>query len=221
MNNSRFTSPIDGNNQFFDDTTQSVKPVVASLNKPTNARLSSLSGLEDQELGDNKGSGTTSTTGGSVSVVKLNQTQGSGATAGSQTRATDDDSTNIVGNSVGNASQVVDGRAAIAAEFAEKIVPTENPLLGLASQTYSLAIYLMNSDEYKQLLGSDKKILPSTELILQSGGAPVGQRNKFFDVDFFIDNLNLDSVISSQGTSSPHNAVKFDFNILEPSGITF
>ena len=221
VNNSRFTSPIDGNNQFFDDTTQSVKPVVASLNKPTNARLSSLSGLEDQELGDNKGSGTTSTTGGSVSVVKLNQTQGSGATAGSQTRATDDDSTNIVGNSVGNASQVVDGRAAIAAEFAEKIVPTENPLLGLASQTYSLAIYLMNSDEYKQLLGSDKKILPSTELILQSGGAPVGQRNKFFDVDFFIDNLNLDSVISSQGTSSPHNAVKFDFNILEPSGITF
>ena len=38
VQNSRFTTPINGNNQFFDDTTQEVKPVVASLNKNTNAR---------------------------------------------------------------------------------------------------------------------------------------------------------------------------------------
>ena len=74
-NGGRFTTPIDGNNQFFDDITQEVKPVVASLNKNTNARLSSLSGLEDQQLGDAKGSGSTSTVGGANPVVKLSQTQ--------------------------------------------------------------------------------------------------------------------------------------------------
>ena len=62
-NGGRFTTPIEGNNLFFDDITQEVKPVVASLNKPTNARLSSLSVIENQQLGDNKGSGTTSTVG--------------------------------------------------------------------------------------------------------------------------------------------------------------
>lgn len=220
-NNGRFTTPIVGNNQIFDEVTGSTKPVIASANKPTNARASNLSVVEDQQLGDNKGSGTTSTVGGGNAVVKQTQTQAAGGTQGSLSRATDDDSTNIERNNIGNTSQVVEGRAAVAAEFMETIVPTDNPLLGLASQTYTLSIYLMDSDEYKQLLSSDKKILPSNELILQSGGAPVGERNEFFDVDFFINNLNLKSVINTQGSGSPHNAVKFDFEILEPAGITF
>ena len=221
VENSRFTTPITGNNQFFDDITQEVKPVTESLNKNTNARLSSLSVIEDQALGDVKGSGTTSTVGGSTPVVKLNQTQNNLSSGESLKRATDDDSTTVVSNSVGTASQVVDGRTEVAAEFMQTITPAANKLAGLASQTYAISIYLMNSDEYAQLLGTDKKTLPTEQLILQSGGAPVGQRNKFFDLDFYIENLELQTTIGTQSTASPHNVVKLSFDILEPNGITF
>jgi hypothetical protein len=222
VQNSRFTTPINGNNQIFNDTTQEVKPVVASLNKNTNARISSLSVTEDEALGDVKGSGTTSTVGGSKPVVKLSQTQNQNNLSGeSLKRSTDDDSTTVVSNSVGTASQVVEGRTEVAAEFMQTITPSPNKLAGLASQTYAVSIYLMNSDEYTQLLGTDKKTLPTDQLILQSGGAPVGQRNKFFDLDFYIENLELVTTIGTQGTGSPHNVVKLSFDILETNGITF
>ena len=223
-NNGRFTTPIAGNNQYFDDITQEVKPVVASLNKNTNARLSSLSGLEDQALGDVKGSGTTSTVGGANAVRKITTTQNQNsvqATGQDLQRATDDDSTTVVSNSVGNASQVVEGRAAVAAEFMEPIVATPNKLAALASQTYSISIYIMNMDEYKQLLATDKKTLPTDQLIIQSGGAPVGQRNEFFDLDFYIEDLEIRCAIGTQETQSPHNVQTLKFNILEPQGITF
>ena len=222
VENSRFTTPITGNNQFFDDTTQEVKPVVASLNKNTNARLSSLSGLEDQALGDVKGSGTTSTVGGSTPVVKLNQTQNQNNLSSGESlkRSTDDDSTTVVSNSVGTASQVVEGRAEVAAEFMQTIKPAPNKLAGLASQTYTISIYLMNQEEYKQLLGTDKKTLPTDQLLMQSGGAPVGKRNRFFDLDFFIENLEFTAKIGYQGTQSPHNVLTMDFEVLEPNGIT-
>ena len=222
-NGGRFTTPIEGNNLFFNDTTQEVKPVVASINKNTNARLSSLSVTEDQALGDVKGSGTTSTVGGSKPVVKLNQTQNQNNLSSGESlkRSTDDDSTTVVSNSVGTASQAVEGRAEVAAEFMQTITPAPNKLAGLASQTYAISIYLMNSDEYAQLLGTDKKTLPTEQLILQSGGAPVGQRNKFFDLDFYIENLELQTTIGTQSTASPHNVVKLSFDILEPNGITF
>jgi len=227
VNQSRFTAPITGNNQFFDDTTQSVKQVEASVAKPTNARLSSLSGLEDQELGDNKGSGTTSNVGGNVPVRKITATQNNTANTGvitsnngSAIRAVDDDSIDGERNSVGNASQVVEGRAAVAAEFMEPIVSTPNKLASLASQTYSISIYIMNMDEYKQLLSTDKKTLPSDQLIIQSGGAPVGQRNEFFDLDFYIEDLEIRCAIGTQETNAPHNVQTMKFNILEPQGIT-
>ena len=227
----RFTTPIEGNNQFFDDTTVSVKPVVASLNKPTNARLNQLSGPEDVQLGDNKGSGSTSTVGGANPVRKISSTQNRISSTQSQSnvqgngqdlqRAIDDDSTTSVNNSVGTASQVVEGRVAVAAEFMEPIVATPNKLAALASQTYSISIYIMNLDEFKQLLSTDKKTLPTEQLIIQSGGAPPEQRNPFFDLDFYVEDLEIRCAIGTQETQSPHNVQTMKFNILEPQGITF
>ena len=235
----RFTTPIAGNNFFFDDVEQEVKPVIDSLNKPSNATQSNLRVFEDQQLGDNKGSGSTSTVGGATPVVKLSQTQNrgvigpnggptivqsggaGGAGGGSLARATDDDATTVTSNSVGTASQVVEGRVAVAAEFMKPIVAKPNKLAALASQTYSISIYIMNMDEYKQLLATDKKTLPTDQLIIQSGGAPVGQRNEFFDLDFYVEDLEIRCAIGTQETQSPHNVQTMKFNILEPQGITF
>ena len=236
VDNARFTTPIVDDNFFFDDVDQEVKPVINSLNKPSNATQSNLRTFEDQQLGDNKGSGSTSTVGGAQPVVKLSQTQNKGpvgsngvsttlesggtSPGGSLARATDDDSTTTTPNSVGNASQVVEGRVAVASEFLETIVPTPNKLASLASQTYSISIYIMNMDEYKQLLSTDKKVLPGDQLIIQSGGAPVGQRNEYFDLDFYIEDLEIRCAIGTQETQSPHNVQTMKFNILEPQGIT-
>ena len=223
VDNSRFTTPLI-NNQIFDDATNEIKPVVASLNKNSNALSSNLSGVDDAQLGD------TNIVGGNQTVIKLSQTQnkgtigpggGSSIVGTNDYRQNDDDNATIASNSVGSASQVVEGRAEVAAEFLKTITPTPNKLAGLASQTYSISIYLMDSAEYKQLLSSDKKILPSDQLLIQSGGAPVGQRNKFFDLDFYLENLEITTTIGTQATNSPHSVVKMDFDILETNGITF
>jgi len=214
----RFTSPIVGNRQLFDDVTQEVKPVVASQNKPTNARVSTLSTTEDAQLGDVKGSGAESTVGGANAVRNTAQT---GASNLNQSQSISDDATQKASNSVGNASQQVEGRTEIAAEFLQTIVPTANPLAGLASQTYTISVYLMDKDEFKQFLFSDKKTLPTQQLLMSSGGAPIGQRNKYFDLDFYPENLEFKAMIGTQATGSPHNVVTMSFEVLEPQGITF
>ena len=212
----RFTSPIVGNQQIFDDVTQEVIPVVASQNKSTNARISKLSTDETAQLGDAKGSGSESTVGGAIPVRNTAQTG-----ASNQGQRIDDDATQRVNNSVGNASQQVEGRTEIAAEFLQTIVPTANPLAGLASQTYTISIYLMDKDEFKQFLFTDKKTLPTQQLLMSSGGAPIGQRNKYFDLDFYPENLEFKAMIGTQATGSPSNVVTMSFEVLEPQGITF
>jgi len=246
---SRFTSPVIGNDLVFDtDVVDQIVPDLESKNKPTNARRSILDNDEIDQLGDLKGSGATSTVGGGAPVKKIGQTQtsavaettggavtplsgndlntgtGTGGGAGGKVEvAPGDDAFSNNRNSVGNAINAdgVEGRTSIAEEFLKPIKASPNPLLGLASQTYSVSIYMMNRSEYVQFLGTDKKILPTKQLILQSGGAKPEERNKYFDVDFYIENIEFETVLGSQGSGAPHNVTKLTFDILEPQGITF
>ena len=197
-----------------------VVPILDSQNKPTNARKAELSGIDEAGLGDAKGSGTTSTTGGNRVVIDTDNVN-SKANATTTGQITNDDAVQTTKNSVGDASQSVEGRTVIADEFLKTIVPTSNRLSGLASQTYTISIYLMDKEEFTQFLSTDKKILPSQQLIMQSGGAPFGQRNKYFDVDFYPENLEFKCQIGKQGSGSPHNVVTMKFDVIEPQGITF
>ena len=197
-----------------------VVPVLDSQNKPTNARKAELSGIDEAGLGDTKGSGTTSTAGGNRVVIDTDNVN-SRANATNTGQITNDDAVQTTKNSVGDASQSVEGRTVIADEFLKTIVPTSNPLSGLASQTYTISIYLMDKEEFTQFLSTDKKVLPSQQLIMQSGGAPFGQRNKYFDVDFYPENLEFKCQIGKQGSGSPHNVVTMKFDVVEPQGITF
>ena len=224
----RFTSPVTGNDQVFKTN---VTQVLSSSSKPTNAIVRELSIENQEQLGDLKGSGSTSTVGGDATVRKVTQTQTSpgGSTAnftsnGSNVQvAPGDDALQSNRNSTANAINAdgVEGRTTIAAEFLKPIVASPNPLLGLASQTYAISIYMMNRTEYVQFLGTDKKTLPTKQLILQSGGAKPEERNKYFDLDFYIENVEFQTVINSQGSGSPHNVTNLTFDIMEPQGITF
>lgn len=118
----------------------------------------------------------------------------------------------------------VGGRPVIANEFLAPIVPRPNKLANLASQTYTVSIYLLNKGEYKEMVEKQTKYLGNKSIIMQSGGISgnsfIGQRNKYFDVDFYIDEVEIHSAIHSQATSSPHNVLTLKFSVIEPNGIT-
>jgi hypothetical protein len=57
----------------------------------------------------------------------------------------------------------------------KQIVPRGNILDRFASYTYRASVYLMTSDQYQQLIRSQKKSINGYNLLFQSGGAPASQ----------------------------------------------
>jgi hypothetical protein len=162
-----------------------------------------------------------STIGGAANLLNVVKTQTlNGSAANFSGVSTGDDGYSADQNATASAN-VVDGRTSIASEFLQTITAAPNILSALASQTYTISIYLMNIEEYDKLISSDKKTLPSQQLIMQSGGATIGERNPFFDLDFYPENIEFKCMVGTQGVGSPHNAVTLQFDVLEPQGITF
>jgi hypothetical protein len=67
--------------------------------------------------------------------------------------------------------------------------------------------------------------LASYSLLMQSGGAsstPVAgiTRNEFFQLDYYIDNLEIKSTITGKGSGRAHNAATISFTVTESTGIT-
>jgi len=102
-----------------------------------------------------------------------------------------------------------------------RIIPQGNVLDKFSSYTYNISIYLTNSDEYRNISTGRGTSLSGANLLMQSGGAPTGQRNQEFPLDFYIDELRIRSIISGKGTGGAHNAVDLSFRVYEPYGVTF
>lgn len=100
-----------------------------------------------------------------------------------------------------------------------RIVPQENVLSRYNNYTYNIAIYIMDQEDYASFR-SKPRLLPGNQLLIQSGGSPVGERNQFFPLDFYIDDVRIRSLVSGRGTSGAHNAVSLEFRIFEPNGIS-
>ena len=128
-----------------------------------------------------------------------------------------------------------------AAETIEpNIKPRPNVLDEFASYTYSASVYLMSPDQYEQILSTSNKRVDGYNLLFQSGGAAnnrggpraVGDasiaapdaadagRNPFFDNDFYIDSITLETLPMGKGTNAVHNASLLKFTVVEPNGIT-
>jgi hypothetical protein len=174
--------------------------------------------LEDNEdLGNVEGA---SVVGGDRVTRSLVQTQNNGPFAPNDDNR--DQTSVVVGSGTAEG-----GRPQIAPEFLAPIISQPNPLAKLASMTYTISIYIMNIEEYQRLLVSQKKVLPTQQLIIQSGGIDKGlgfgsgQRNKYFDVDFYLDDLVIDSSIGTQSGTRAHNALAMKFTVVEPTGVTF
>ena len=123
------------------------------------------------------------------------------------------------------------------------VTPQANILDQYSSYTYSISIYLMSPEDYRRLMSSQQRYIPGYLLLMQSAGAPtasdiqatpgvadVGEvpggpsltqgRNQFFPLDYYIDDLELTSVIPGKGTGMPHSVTELKFRITEPNGIT-
>lgn len=120
----------------------------------------------------------------------------------------------------------------INASFNGKFSPQPNVLDQYASYTYSLSWYLMAPASYKKIQETGKLTTDGLELLVQSGGAPTGSsggttsgstapgRNTYFSHDYYINNLEITSVLQGKGSEISHNLSSLKFTVIEPMGIS-
>jgi len=120
----------------------------------------------------------------------------------------------------------------INSSFSQRIVPQPNVLDEYASYTYAITWYLLTPDQYNEMTRTQKKNCASWQLLMQSAGAPTqvsgatsnstatAGRNKFFDKDYYIDDLEIDSLVPLKGTGAANTATDIRFRVTEPNGIT-
>jgi hypothetical protein len=121
------------------------------------------------------------------------------------------------------------------------IRPRPNVLDEFASYTYSASVYLLSPEQYTQMLTSTVKRVDGYNLLFQSAGAANNRggpkspgaasgpsqsgaldagRNPFFDNDFYIDAITIETLPLGKGTNAVHNAASLKFTLVEPNGIT-
>lgn len=109
-----------------------------------------------------------------------------------------------------------------------KIEPKPNILDQYASYTYSISWYLLTPDQYNTMLTTQKKNIAGWQLLMQSGGAAaqantsdaVAGRNQYFSLDYYLDDLEIETLIPLKGTGMCHGASKLRFKVTEPNGLT-
>jgi hypothetical protein len=121
-----------------------------------------------------------------------------------------------------------------------------NALTRYSSYTYNIGIYILKPEQYNTYITSKNITIPNGQLLMASGGAPLssnsqaptnnnvqtgsspnqpGQqlgdgRSQFFPLDYYLDDIKLESIQQGKGTRSAHNVTKISFKITEPNGIS-
>ena len=103
-----------------------------------------------------------------------------------------------------------------------EIKPQSNVLDQYASYTYQASLYLMDKNSFQQSVAGGKKSLAGAKLLVQTGGATQGtERNEFFNLDYYIDRIDVRSFIAGKSTRLSHNVKEISMTIVEPNGISF
>lgn len=115
--------------------------------------------------------------------------------------------------------------------FNQTIKPEPNVLDEYASYTYAISWYLLTPDQYNEMVRSQKKNCASWQLLVQSAGIPTAVagpsgsptsagRNKYFQLDYYIDDLEIDSLVPLKGSGAANTATDIRFRITEPNGLS-
>ena len=113
----------------------------------------------------------------------------------------------------------------------QRIITQPNILDQYASYTYQISWYLLTATQYNRLITSPRRSISGWTLLMQSGGAPVGNnatvpsinnavRSPFFPLDYYLDDLEIDTKIPGGGTEMANSATNLKFKVTEPNGIT-
>ena len=104
------------------------------------------------------------------------------------------------------------------------INPEENELSKFSSYTYNIALYLVNSTSYVNLMtapNNPQQVLNDGLLLMRSGGVGNDNMDTEFGNDFFIDNLEIDNIaVGPSKFKQNTNATNIKFSIIEPRGVT-
>lgn len=164
-----------------------------------------------------------STNGASASTLTLNNSQATPATntnTNSSPVATPTTSPGVGAAREDNTAPVTKpAQQIISASFNQQIIPQPNVLDAYASYTYGLSWYVLTPRQYVDFTNGSRNI-STWSLLAQTGGANQIGRNSFFQLDYYIDNLIIDSYTPGKGSGLSHSAQKFEFTVTEPNGIT-
>ena len=103
------------------------------------------------------------------------------------------------------------------------IITQPNALDQYASYTYAISWYLLTPTQFNDITtgGSTPSFnTGSWNLLMQSGGAPIKGRNQFFPIDYYLDDLEINTWLAGKGTNMSTNANEITFKVIEPNGIT-
>lgn len=110
------------------------------------------------------------------------------------------------------------------------ISPTQakvNPLHDYTNYTYSFTIYAVPRTTINKIAngeinpGNEEEILAGGSALISSGGAAgLPNRSPLFGVDFYIDNLQLTSIVGQGARSRGTDVIEFSFDIIEPYNTT-
>lgn len=102
-----------------------------------------------------------------------------------------------------------------------RLIYNENPLKQYPSYTYNLSLHMLPPKTYNEIIHG----APYTpqNVLVASGGRTSNRflRNKYFDTDFYFDDLNVETVLGFNKASGPSNVTTIEFSIIEPYGVTF
>ena len=99
-----------------------------------------------------------------------------------------------------------------------------NPLRDFSSSTYKISLYAITPESLNSYFTTGFWKTTELELLIQSGGVTKNVdsvRNRFFNYDFSIDDLEITTLTNAKETGTASNSVDFKFKIHEPYAMTF
>jgi len=95
-----------------------------------------------------------------------------------------------------------------------------NPLNEFLNYTYNIKFGIMTPEMLNAFSQGNYESL-NQNILISSGGTEPEQRANYFDTDFYIDNLQMNSVVGLNQVTGGANTTSIDFTITEPNGLTF
>lgn len=100
-------------------------------------------------------------------------------------------------------------------------LPLKNPLMKYASYNYRLGLYALKDSELNDPDNTYRKDKPDVAILQTGGGLGENKVTTAYEIDgrkveFFIDNLEIETVIAPTANKGATNAVGFRFEVMEP-----